>query len=209
MTFEEAKSMLNTTPVKATVNSTFDKILQSNIKTLPLCELDDGKQSSMITLPLKNTGSNDITLIFGTPLGVIEEYQNEVMYPNITNHFLDNLSDLEDAESVNRLINLNRRLVRKPLLIGQIEVITPDDTLGATQRSQKITELSIPINNIDSVKIGGAFVPQNTFITGAKLLNKGKIFGDFFGIAYVLKAGAEAQFNFYIGSIDTPNFKIK
>lgn len=205
MNFEEAKSKL----VKGTQSANFNGLVNQAVKTLPICELNNDKQSSMITLPLENTGTNDITLIFGTPLGVIDEYQNEVLYPNIINHFLDNLSNLEDAESVNRLINLNNRLVRKSFMIGQIEVITPDTPIGATQRSQKITELSIPANNIDSVKIGGAYVPQNTFITGAKLLNKPKIFGDFFGIAYVLKAGASAQFNFYISSIDTPSFKVK
>ena len=193
------------------VKTAYAGIVANAQKTIPVGELcaNNGKQSSIITLPLENTGSNDITLVFGTPLGVVDEYQNEVLYPNIVNHFLDHLSDLEDEQSVKRLINLNARLVRKPNLIGQIEVITPDTPIGVAQRSQKITELSIPVNNIDSVKIGGAYVPQNTFITGAKLLNKAKVFGDFFGIAYVLKAGASVEFNIYLGGVDTPQFAIQ
>ena len=170
--------------------------------------INGGEQSSIVTIPLTNSGGSDLTLVLGTPLGSVSEYQNEELYSVITNHFLDNLDNLT-ADSVKRIINMNERMLRHPYLIGQIEVVTTDDATGVSQRSQKITELFVPANTIDSVRKGGAYVPQNTFITGASLLNKAKTFGEFYGIAYVIKAGATVNFNFYLGGIDTPQFALK
>ena len=170
--------------------------------------INGSEQSKIITLPLKNTGTEDITLVFGTPLGSIEEYQNVPMYNQIVNHYLDNLADLDGEEAVKRLLNLNKRMLRHPVMIGQIEAITPDDVNGIKQRSQKVTELTVPLNDIDGVRKGGAYVPQNTFITGASLLNQVKTFGEFFGIAYILKANSEVNFNFYISGVDTPQFAV-
>lgn len=174
------------------------------------------QNSDIITLQIVNTTpggeeDKDITIAFGTPLGVAEEYQNVPLYSTIPNHFLDNLDYLTDNQGaqVPFLRLLDRRFIRNPIIVQQIEVITDDSAAGQTQATKQITMLEIPYNSAtDSAKRIGAYVAKFTEFTATYLLNRMIPFGDFVGSLYDVVTDADVLFNIHIAGISRPTFPI-
>ena len=173
-------------------------------------------QSKLITMTLLNNNIADCRIPFGTPLGSAGEVD---FYPtaqaNLTSGGLPRwdtiLADLVDNQGANAtfLQALNKRLLRHALYVAQVEVITPDNALGQSQRAENITRMVIPLNSVtDSCVRAGAFVPQYTEYTGTLMFGEeGVVISDFHGFFYKLLAGSQVSMNFYLQAIDTPVFK--
>ena len=176
-------------------------------------------QSTMITLSLLNNNAFAVAIPFGTPLGSAVE---QAWYPNLQPALLASAGSspwydaialplLEDNQgaSLTFLQAINARLVRHALYISQIEVITPNNALGESQRAENIRRIVIPYNSVnDSCIKTGKFVPQFTEYTATTMLDeRGIVLGDFHGMLWNLLAGAEASLNIYIQAMDTACFK--
>lgn len=166
--------------------------------------------SDLITMEITNTGATDRLIFLGTPLGVEDEYDKVPLYPSLGENMWTTPAEISDNQGANfPFLNLfNRRLVRHAMVVSQIEVVTDDTALGKTQRSQPVSRVAVPYNSADdSCKHTGKFIAQDTEYTGANLLAKATVLGDFNGIYFTLKAGATVQMNMYVAAIDVPNFK--
>ena len=176
--------------------------------------------SDIVTLVVENTDTADHLLVFGTPLGVVEDYKNQAIYGQLPadSHFLDAMGTTSiEGHLINDNLGadakfiktLNNRFLRHPVIVSQTEVITSNDTLGNKQATEQFKKVIIPLNSAsDSSQSSGAFVPRYTEYTATLLQNGALIFGEFSGVIYKLFAGAKVQINFYIAGIDRPQFVI-
>lgn len=169
--------------------------------------------SRYITLNLSNASAvTEYDLIFGTPLGIADEYTAvpiNTSYPNI---MFTGLADLSDNEGIGIpfLQLLNKRFVRKPVYISHIEVITPSTAKGNSQRGESVRYFEVPYNSSDSQSIaGGKYTPVYTEFTGMNILGSGVMVGEFNGFSYKMLTQSEAKLNIFLAAIDTPTFTFR
>ena len=183
------------------------------------CELGlmGAEQSTKITIELTNNNAEAIIIPFGTPLGLADDVG---FYPNLNGKLLSSpiasewfnaLADLVDNQGINAtfLQAINKRFVRNPIYVANMEIVTDDTALGQQQRRQSTTRLLVPYNSVnDSRSQQGYYKPVFTEFTGNQVLDsKGVVFGDFTGILYPLLAGSTAGFNISLQGVNVPTFK--
>jgi hypothetical protein len=169
--------------------------------------------SRYITLELNNASAvTAYDLIFGTPLGIADEYTAVPLNTTFPDIMFTGLADLSDNEGVglNFLQLLNKRFVRKPVYISHIEVITPDTAKGSSQRSESVRYFEVPYNSSSDSAIGqGKYIPVYTEFTGVTILGSGVMVGEFNGFSYRLLTQSEAKLNIHLAAIDTPTFMFR
>lgn len=200
---------------KFTQMATKIKANQSELVTVDEMALINRQNSDLLTLQIINTApappDRDITVAFGSPLGVAEEYQNVPLYASLTNFWLDHLNYLTDNQGaqVPFLRLINRRLLRHPIVVKQIEVITDNSAEGQAQATKQLTLVEVPYNSAsDSAKRTGAYVSKFTEFTATYLLNKIIPLGDFTGALYTVVADVDVLLNIHIAGISQPTFPV-
>ena len=168
--------------------------------------------SKVITLQLANASVTETyNLVFGTPLGIANEYEAvplQTAYPNLMFKG-GGLTDLSDNQGIGLkfLQLINKRLVRHACYISHIEVITPANALGNSQKSESVTRFTVPFNSAsDTCTSAGNFVPQFTEYTGVTILDGGIVLGEFTGFIYNILPLSTMKLNIHIASIDAPVF---
>lgn len=169
-----------------------------------------GKENSQIfQLEIVNTGGAS-NLVFGTPIGIADEYDAVPQSTSITDIMFDFLATLADqgGAGLPTLQLFNKRAVRHALYISHIEVITPNTALGNSQKSQAVRKFIVPINFFyDSSAVQGAFIPQFTEYTAVTLLNEGAICGEYCGFIYKVLENSSFNMNIHIAAVDSATFR--
>lgn len=195
----------------ATMKNIAARANAGNLVPIDELEFNGAKQSDFITLLLQNdnaAGGDTINFVVGTPLGVADEYAK---VPDITveNHFLDNLGDVQDEGGVGAPILqlLNKRLLRKTLVVSQIELLATGTT-SEEQKQQKMRQIILPYNIQDGQLKSGIFVAQYTEYTAVSLLTKPISLGDFQGLIYPVLPDQSVQINLYLSGIQKSTFEL-
>lgn len=189
-------------------NST-DRYLSNVSKSGIVKNIDELKslgrpQGKVINLVLKNETpedepDKDILIVFGTPLGISETYENVPVYDSLSNHFLDNQDYIVDNQGAgaNFIQLLNRRFCRFPVLFKGMEIILPAETdANLLQATQPIEKVFVPYNSAnDSQKVTGSYVSRDTDNNYAQILDEVVPVGEFVGIVYKLHTGASVNIN--------------
>lgn len=166
--------------------------------------------SDLITIEFTSTDAvNTFDLIFGTPLGIAGEYLAIPFQSTFANIMFDGLAVLSDEGGVGIpfLQAINKRVVRNQMYLSHIDVITPNNVLGNSQKSESVRRFVIPYNSqTDSVAVQGAFIPQYTEYTAVSIVDTGILVGEFSGFSYKIRPLSTFKMNMHIVAINAPTF---
>ena len=207
----QVKSKLATAANKELSNSVVRAKLAGNrLVAVEEMSIAGKSNSNHINLKLKNNSAvTEYDIIFGTPVGLADEYQAIPYSSTIPNIMFTGLADLEDNQGVglDYLQELNKRFVRKPVYISHVELIAPDTSKGQSQKSEVVRYFEVPYNSFsDSASFSGKYIPVYTEYTAVTILGAGVMVGEFMGFQYKLLTQSEVQMNIFLAAIDTPTF---
>ncbi len=173
-------------------------------------------QSKIITLDLTNGTNSKKKFFFGTPLSsqfeapaikaIWDQIPDDIKWS--TKNQGDSTSGLElitdnngaDAEFYQEI---NKRFIRRPVLVDSITVITTSET----QRSVSPKKVNVPANIGDASENSMEFKGVYTEFNEVQLIFEPIALGDFTGISYEIGAGIQCKINFHLASIDSTVFK--
>lgn len=169
--------------------------------------------SHVITLELNNADAvNEYDIVFGTPIGLANEYAAVPFSSTIPNIMFNGLGVLSDNQGLGLdfMQLLNKRFVRKPVFISHIELIAPDTAKGQSQKSETVKFFEVPYNSAsDSASATSKYVPVYTEYTAITILGKGVMVGEFNGFYYKMLTQSSVKMNIHLAAIDTPTFMFK
>jgi hypothetical protein len=170
-----------------------------------------GKMNSrQINLELNNASAvTEYEIVFGTPVGIADEYADVPFSATIPNIMFTGLADLSDQQGLGLgfMQLLNKRFVRKPVFISHIELITPDTAKGQSQKSETVKFFEVPYNSTtDTASVQGKYIPVYTEYTAVTILGSGVMVGEFNGFYYKMLTQSNVKMNIYLAAIDTPTF---
>jgi hypothetical protein len=186
------------------------KQVGQNVAAIEEMTVNGKTNSDKITMQVVNASAvNTYDLVFGTPVGIADEYTAVPYSTTLPNIMFTGLADLSDNQGVGIpfLQLVNKRIVRKPIYVSHIEVITPNNPTGNSQKSEPVTKFVVPYNSAtDNAAINGSYIPQYTEYTAVSLLDSGMVLGEFSGFHYSIIPLGDIKLNIYISAIDTPTF---
>lgn len=141
-----------------------------------------GGVEEIVTLDLLNESGEDLVLFLGTPFGT-SDIVGVGGSPDGTFNFNAGGSDRTGASSA-FLTSLCNRVVRRPLIVSKMSILTANDTSGLTQRSNRVTrkETNYNADQRDRAGLFLRFFEENNYVVADALFS----LSDDWGITYTI-----------------------
>ncbi len=153
-----------------------------------------GGVEEIVTLDLTNNSVDPLSLFLGTPFGTSDIVGVGGSAAGTFNFNAEG-EDRTGASSA-FLASFCNRVVRRPLIVSKLSILTGTDVAGLTQRSNKVTrkESNYNADQRDRAGLFLRFFEENNYVIADQLFS----LADDWGIQYVINAGQNVKLDLEI-----------